>query len=631
MKKLILILAFAVAGCATHDSFKEARSLVESDQTEEGLARMEQLVKENPKDTELRNYYQRNRDVAVQRYLEAGDQALKAGAHDRAREAYALAQRFDPENARAKAGLEGVERDLKSRAALAGAESALKGGDAGIAYEKARDVLAQDPRNREARALVRRIDEDRAREKSAGPQLGGALQKKVTLEFRDAPLRSVFEILSKHTGLNFVFDRDLQSDLKATVFVRDTAIEEVMRLVLVTNQLERKVLNDNTVLIYPNTPAKQQAYKDLVVKSFYLANADVKQTANMVRQLVKTRDLFVDEKLNLLVIRDTPEAVRIVEKLVASQDLGEPEVMLEVEVLEVGHTQLANMGIQWPSSVSLGVMGAAGIPGQITGREAQSFNGGLARLQFSDPLLAVNLRKQAGRTNILANPRIRVKNREKARIHIGDKVPVVTTTAGATGFVSETVNYLDVGLKLEVEPQVYLEDDVGIKVALEVSNIAQQIKSSSGTLAYQVGTRTAATTLRLKDGETQVLAGLINSEDRRSADKVPGLASLPVLGRLFTNKDDTVNKTEIVLLITPRVIHNVQRPEARFGEFNSGTEAEVGASGAAAGAAMAPIQAPIPVPQPPAAQKPAVAAPPAAGPQPQPQQQPPQQPPQQPR
>jgi general secretion pathway protein D len=174
------------------------------------------------------------------------------------------------------------------------------------------------------------------------------------------------------------------------------------------------------------------------------------------------------------------------------------------------------------------------------------------------------------------------------------------------------VNYLDVGLKLEVEPQVYLEDDVGIKVALEVSNIAQQIKSSSGTLAYQVGTRTAATTLRLKDGETQVLAGLINSEDRRSADKVPGLAGLPVLGRLFTNKDDTVNKTEIVLLITPRVIHNVQRPEARFGEFNSGTEAEVGASGSAAGAIMAPIPA---APQAPAAEKPAIAAPPAAGPQ----------------
>src|SRR5205823_11161072 len=136
--------------------------------------------------------------------------------------------------------------------------------------------------------------------------------------------------------------------------------------------------------------------------------------------------------------------------------------------------------------------------------EAKHLNSGLFRLNVPDPLVSFNFSRQDGRTNVLANPRIRVKNREKARIHIGDRVPVITTTAGATGFVSESVNYLDVGLKLEVEPQVYLEDDVGIKVSLEVSNISSQIKTSSGTLAYQVGTRNATTTLRLKDGETQV-------------------------------------------------------------------------------------------------------------------------------
>jgi general secretion pathway protein D len=296
----------------------------------------------------------------------------------------------------------------------------------------------------------------------------------------------------------------------------------------------------------------------------------------MIRQLVKTRDLFIDEKLNLLVIRDTPDAVRMAEKLIANQDLGEAEVMLEVEVLEVGYNKLQQLGIQWPTSLSMGLVGAAGVPGQLTGTEARHINGGLVRLQVSDPLVTLNARRQDGRTNVLANPRIRVKSREKARIHIGDKVPVITTTAGATGFVSESVNYLDVGLKLEVEPQVYLEDDVGIKVGLEVSNIANQIKTGSGTLAYQVGTRNATTTLRLRHGETQVLAGLINDEDRRSANRVPGLSDLPGLGRLFSNNDDTVNKTEVVLLITPRVIRNIERPGVNLEQFNSGTEAEVG-------------------------------------------------------
>jgi general secretion pathway protein D len=387
----------------------------------------------------------------------------------------------------------------------------------------------------------------------------------------------------------------------------------------VTSQLERRVLNPNTILVYPNTAQKAQAYRELTVKSFYLANADVKQTANMVRQLVKTRDLFVDEKLNMLVVRDTPEAVRMVEKLIASQDLSEPEVMLEVEVLEVGSNTLTNLGVEWPGRVSVGVMGAENTRGQLTGTEVKNFNSGLVRLNVSDPLLALNLRQQAGRTNVLANPRIRVKSKEKARIHIGDKVPVITTTAGATGFVSESVNYLDVGLKLEVEPVVHLEDDVGIKVGLEVSNISNEVKTGSGTVAYQVGTRNANTTLRLRDGETQVLAGLINDEDRRSASKVPGLSRLPIIGRLFSNNRDEAVKTEVVLLITPRVIRNIERPGVQLEEFNSGTELEVGQGG---GGAPAPIpssfsQQPTPPAAPPQQAPRAPAAGPAPAPKPQ--------------
>jgi general secretion pathway protein D len=186
---------------------------------------------------------------------------------------------------------------------------------------------------------------------------------------------------------------------------------------------------------------------------------------------------------------------------------------------------------------------------------------------------------QDGSASVLANPRIRVKNKEKAKIHIGDRVPVITTTAAATGgFVSESVTYLDIGLKLEVEPLIYLEDEVGIKVGLEVSNIVREVRAiGTGSLTYQIGTRNAATNLRLRDGETQVLAGLISSEDRRSAQKVPGLGEMPVAGRLFSNNSDTQNRTEIVLLITPRLVRTLARPEASSVEFAAGTEASSGA------------------------------------------------------
>jgi general secretion pathway protein D len=614
MKALVVLLAAALAGCAANETYREGRALVEAGEVEEGLARIEQALEADPYDREMRNFYLRNRTLAVQRYLSMGARARSAGALDQAEAAYQRALRFDPDNARARAGLEAIAQNRRSAAAVAQAESLMKRGDSEAAYARAKEILSHNPRQRTARAIVRQVEMMKARAETFSPSLNAALDKTITIELRDAPVRAVFELIAKRTGLNFVYDRDVARELRTTVFVRDTPIAEVLRFVLVTNQLERRVLNENTLLIYPNTPQKAQAYKELVVRSFYLDNADAKQTANMVRSLAKTRDLYVDEKLNLLVIRDTPEAVRMVERLIASQDLPEPEVVLEVEVIEVGQTLLSQIGITWPSSASLSLIGAAGVPGQLSGREAEVLNRDDWRLQVNDPLIALQLRELAGRTNVLANPRIRVRNKEKARIHIGDRVPVITTTAGATGFVSESVNYLDVGLKLEVEPTVHLDDDVGIRVGLEVSNISNEVTSGAGTVAYQLGTRNAATVLRLHDGETQILAGLISDEDRRSATQVPGLAQLPVVGRLFRASNDTVSKTEIVLLITPHVVRNINRPGADIEHFNSGSELEVGGAG---GTAFAPAAQP---PGPPAGQAPAAPPPQApapAGPPPQ--------------
>jgi general secretion pathway protein D len=460
-------------------------------------------------------------------------------------------------------------------------------------------VLAESRGNREAVRLQRRIEEKTAKP-AVAPQLKIAAAKPMSIELRDVPVRSVFEVIGRAGNINFMFDKDARADQKTTIVVRDARIEEVIRLVLASNQLDYKVLNDTTALVFPNTPQKQRDYQELVVKSFYLANADVKQTANMIRTILKTKDVFIDEKLSLLVMRDTPKAIRLAERLIASQDLAEPEVMLEVEVLEVGANRLLDLGMRYPDSVAWGLQGSGGTPGQVTLPEYLNRNAGLVRLSFNNPLFLLNLRQQDGKTNVLANPRIRVKNKEKARIHIGDRVPVITTTAAVGGgFVSESVNYLDVGLKLEVEPVVYLEDEVGITMGLEVSNIVREVRGSSGnTLTYQIGTRNTNTVLRLHDGETQVLAGLISDEDRRTASRVPGLGDLPLVGRLFSQTNDTRSKTEIVLLITPRLIRTLKRPDARTTEFSAGTEASVEGASLVGGIPVAPAFEPQPAPAP---------------------------------
>ena len=179
---------------------------------------------------------------------------------------------------------------------------------------------------------------------------------------------------------------------------------------------------------------------------------------------------------------------------------------------------------------------------------------------------------------------IRVKSREKARVHIGDKVPLVSSTL-SNNAVSETISYLDVGLKLDVEPQVKLFGEVDIKVGLEVSNVVEKTTTANGTLAYRLGTRNANAVLQLRDGETQVLAGLISDEDRRGLAAVPGMSRLPVLGSAFSSRKDESSRTEVVLLITPHIVRNLTPPASALGRYPSGPAASPGA---------APLQLPAP-------------------------------------
>ena len=239
----------------------------------------------------------------------------------------------------------------------------MKKGDILAAREMVATVLVEDPSNSRAMALRRQIADTSARETVIGPTLNNKLRKPVTLQFRDANLKMVLEALSRTSGLNVVLDKDVRSDLKVTVFVKDTNVEDTLDLILFQNQLEKKVLGDNTVLIYPNTPAKAKDYQDLKIRRFQLANADVKQAQTALKTLLKTRDVFVDEKTNSVIIRDTPAAVRLAEKLMASIDTAEPEVMLEVEVLEITRSRALELGLAWPTSITV----ARGTPADPNG------------------------------------------------------------------------------------------------------------------------------------------------------------------------------------------------------------------------------------------------------------------------
>jgi general secretion pathway protein D len=244
-------------------------------------------------------------------------------------------------------------------------------------------------------------------------------------------------------------------------------------------------------------------------------------------------------------------------------------VMLEVEVLEVSYDRLQNLGFEFPSSITFSTPEGANTVGAL---KALTRND----LLVTPLSLGINLKLADGDSNILASPRIRARNKEKARVLIGDRVPIITNTvtpmSTGAGVVTGSVQYQDVGLKLEFEPQVYSDQEVGIRIALEVSNIVKEIPGPNGSLAYQIGTRNAQTVLRLRDGETQILAGLIASEDRNASARVPGLGHLPVIGRLFGTTSTTDRKSEIVLSITPRIVRAPAGIDPSVRSVFSGTE-----------------------------------------------------------
>jgi general secretion pathway protein D len=596
-------------------AYREGNELVAQDKVEAGLAKYQEAVAADPTNVQYKAAYLRAREAATNRLLPQADRELADGKPELAVQDYRRVLAIDPLNERARAGLRQVDADRRHGVLLQEARTALEKKDYDTAKTRLTAILTERPTYEPARQMLADVNEKIAAN-SPEAALAAAFRAPISLEFRDAPIKQIFEVIARHSGLNFLFDKDVKTDQRASVFLKNSTVEAAVYYLLMTNQLERQVMDGNTILIYPNIAAKQKEYQEMTVKTFYLANTEAKVIANTLKTILKSKDVVEDPKLNLVIMRDSPEAVRLASQLVALQDVPEPEVMLDVEVLEVQRNRLLDLGVDWPTSLTFApLQTSAG--SAITVEQLRHLNG--STISVAGVTGSITASKTDGDSDTLAAPRIRVRNKEKAKVVIGDKLPTITTTisSGVGGFASESVNYVDVGLKLDVEPTIYLNNEVGIRISLEVSNLVDTVTTKGGTTAYRIGTRSASTMLQLKDGENQVLAGLIKNEDRSSATKLPGVGDLPILGRLFGSQQDTRNKTEVVLSITPHLIRNLQRPPASSSEFSAGTEAsfrrrpdttartpvQVPAQGARALPAGAParVQPPAAAVQPPAA------------------------------
>ena len=418
-------------------------------------------------------------------------------------------------------------------------------------------------------------------EGSAGLEPAGFELPNVTLAdsltFRNASVRDILTAIGHFANINVVFDPQFR-DQNLTVDLRKTSLEDALQAVTASTRNFYRVSAAKTITIIPDTPAKRREYEDEIIRTFFLSNADPKETLDLLRLVVDNRRLSPVAGVNAIAIKDTPDKIAAAARIISAIDKARAEVVIDVELLEVDRTRLLEYGLQFASPGSPGIDGAidANRPG-LTARD-------VANLTSSDlfvtglPGLYYRLLKTDGATRALANPHLRTADGIPSTARFGDDVPVPTVTFApiATGGVNQqpitSFTYRTIGVNIEITPRLHHNDDISLRLKLEVSNLSGTGYNNLPTF----GTRYVDTTIRLRDGETSLLAGLIRDEERTTLDGIPGLSDLPVVGKLFGHSKKETKQTDVVLMLTPRIIRVLDLTEDDLRPFRVGRDASGG-------------------------------------------------------
>ncbi|MGY2172586.1 secretin and TonB N-terminal domain-containing protein [Pseudomonas gingeri] len=565
----LALLVIGMTACQSQGPLNESELLRQDGDITRSVDVLRAAVKEHPDDIQLRAALFSRTEQLVDQYSRQSSDALARNDDAGAIAAMQQILKYDPGNLGASQAIRTIQNLARLRPELARA-NALRESNPREALALVRQIIAQQPNYRDALDLRDSLTRTLVSVESLKPKLSEAMKKPVSLHFSSQSLTTIFETIARLSGINFVIDKDVNPNAAASISASRTTAEDALNLLLSTHQLQMKVLNADTVLIYPSRPDKEREYRELAVRTFYLSHADPKLAAAEIKQLLKPKEVLVDERLSAVIVRDGLETLGAVEKLVQAIDLADSEVTIDIQVMEVSLVDELNLGINYPGSIGLSLPGTIPATTGLGGRQ----------LEVGSLEAKINLLQRSGNTVTLANPRIRVKNREKAEIKIGDKIPVITSTT-ANLMTTASVSYQDVGLSIEVQPNISLNDEINLQMVIDMTHITKRNEGTDNIPpTFELGSRSTRTTLTARNNETQVVAGLIRTADIDEGSGLPGLSRLPGLGQAIfgTNKSEQ-GKSEIILLITPRIERNLDLPASQVSTFSSGTEARSSTEG----------------------------------------------------
>ena len=568
-----LILAALIIGTAvscassSNGSLRVARNAETQQNYDLAVAEYTKLLRANPNSRDARQGLERAKLRAAQDHFSTARRMAATGKLEEALVEYRLAAELNPGNA-------DIEREMQeTRTQL-----------------RAKVAIREDGKTRLESLIAQSL---------AAPMPGADLPPDAKLPdsviFRDASARDVYAAIGKFTNLSVMFDPTFR-DQPVSIDLRGQSLEEALNGLSLTTRNFWRVTAQRTITVVPDTSAKRREYEEEVVRTFYLSNADLKETIDMLRTVVDARRISAITATNALTIKDTPERITAAGKIIAAIDKARPEVIIDVELLEVNRTHLHEYGLQIASPGSPGISGSADI-----NRPGMSLKD-LSNLTSADvlltglPSLYYRLLKNDSATRILANPQLRTSEGIPAQARFGERVPVPVTTfapLAAGGVQTQPItsfNYEPIGVNIDITPRMHHDDAVTLALKVDLSSISGKGFGDLPTF----GSRQINTVIRLKDGETNMLAGLIRDEERTSLSGIPGLSDLPVIGRLFAYNHKETQETDIILTLTPRIVRVLNLSADDLQAFRMGRD-----SGAPLTDIPPLLPVPVPLPKPP--------------------------------
>ena len=559
-----VLLAAGLSGCATSSALRAAQQADQAEDYDRAVVEYTRALRESPNNRDVKLALDRAKLRASIDHYHRGRRLAGGGRLEEALLELQMASEMNPGNGDVDRELGAVRSQLRNKVAV----------------------------SREGKTQLETLIERTRDLEAAGNELPADAKLPASITFRDAASRDVFTAIARFANVNVVFDPQFR-DQPITIDLRNSTLEAALQSVASATRTFYRVTSGRTITVVPDTVAKRREYEEEVVRTFYLSNADLKETLDLLRIVVDLRRVAPVAATNAISIKDTPERVAAAGRLISAIDKARPEVVIEVELLEVDRTHLLEYGLQVASpSVTgpTGINGSASItPDPLTLRDLRNLT--QSNIMLSNlPSLFFRLLKQDSNTRLLANPQLRTSEGIASTAHFGERVPVPVTTFSpiATGGVAQqpitSFNYQDIGVNIDITPRTHHDDEVSLALKIEVSAISGTGYGGLPTFAN----RSINTVIRLRDGETNLLAGLIRDDERRVLAGVPGLVDLPIVGRLFAHNKKETQETDIVMTLTPRIVRVLELTEEDLRPFR------VGRDGDGAGVLELPIPAVIP-------------------------------------